>query len=53
MMGHRDKLKTGDEVDGICAKHLYNWGSGVRKLIKRAVNKRARKQDIPVDDTSD
>jgi len=46
MLGHRDKLKSGDEWDALShrSKGLFNWRAGVRKLIKRAVNKRARRE---------
>lgn len=54
MMGHRDKLKSGDEWDGLSrrSKGLFNWRSGARKLLKRAVNKRSRRRDIEIDDHS-
>lgn len=53
-MGHRDKLKTGSEMDGLTrAKRFYKFKSGVRKLLKRAVNKRARRDEIEVKDTEE
>lgn len=43
-MGHRDKLKTGDEVDGLTrAKRFHKFKPGVRKLLKRS-RKDARKE---------
>lgn len=45
MMGRKQKL-NGSEQDGLTrAKRLYKFKSGVRKLLKRAVNKRMRKED--------
>ncbi len=44
MMGHRGKMKGGDEYDGLSPwKRYHNWAPGVRKLIKRGYNKRMRK----------
>lgn len=40
----KQKLLSGDEVDAICARPLYNWRSGQVKKIKRAMNKRLRKE---------
>ena len=46
MMGHKDKLKNGDEVDAILARHVYcylkNRPKNVKR-VKRAINKRLRK----------
>lgn len=43
-MGHRDKLKSDSEWDALTkAKRFHHFKAGVRKWIKRAVNKRARK----------
>jgi len=44
MMGHRDKLKTGDEWDAVTKAPLcvfYN-NTGLRKAAKRDINRRAR-----------
>ena len=46
----KQKLKTGDEVDAVCAKDMYHWASGVRKKIKRQLNKRFRKEGKKQDD---
>ena len=44
MMGHKDKLKSGDEMDALTrAKRFHKFRTGVRKMLKRAVNKRMRK----------
>ena len=38
-------IKSGDEHDCIVQnKSLFNWRSGIRKRIKRALNKRHRKE---------
>ena len=39
----KQKLKSGDEYDAICARKYYNWKPGEVKKIKKALNKRARK----------
>ena len=42
MMGHHEKMQSGDEFDAI--KHyVYKDKAGVRTKIKRAFNKRTRK----------
>jgi len=48
MLGHRDKLKTGYEWDGLSkkTKGFFNWRPGIRKFLKRQVNKRIRKEKI-------
>lgn len=49
-MGHREKLKSGDEVDAILARHVYCYLKNrprLVKLIKRALNKRIRRQSKP------
>ena len=45
MMGHKEKLKSGDEYDALtgCRKFL-GFRSGQRKRIKRKFNKRIRKK---------
>ena len=52
MMGHRDRLKTAMEWDALTkgGKAVHSFRAGVRKLLKRAVNKRARKDAKHVDD---
>jgi hypothetical protein len=37
-------LKSGDEVDVIVGKRYYNWKAGDRAKIKKALNKRFRKE---------
>ena len=37
-------LKSGDEVDAILGREWYRWRSGTIKKIKRALNKRIRKE---------
>jgi len=45
MMGHKEKLKGGDEYDALTGwKKFLNWNSGVRKRIKRQFNKRIRQK---------
>jgi hypothetical protein len=41
--GRRQELKSGDEVDAVYCRRWYNWKPKTVKLIKRAMNKRARK----------
>ena len=44
MMGHRERLKSGDEYDALTRwRRFLRFRSRVRKAIKRQVNKRARK----------
>ena len=40
----KQALKSGDEVDAITARKWYNWKSGQVRKIKRALNKRNRKE---------
>ena len=40
----KQKLKSGDEYDAIAARKWYNWKAGQVKKIKRALNKRIRKE---------
>lgn len=45
MMAHRDKLKTGLEVDVIYARKIYCYLSNNTKLVKfakNAINRRSR-----------
>ena len=47
----KQKLKTGDEVDCICARHMYKYlgHAGVSARIKRGLRRRIRrdgKKDI-------
>lgn len=46
MMGHREKLKNASEWDGLTkgGKKYHKFRAGVRKLLKRAANKRIRKE---------
>ena len=46
-MGHREKLKGGDEFDLVCGwKRVlcYMQKSGVSKAIKKKMNKRSRRK---------
>lgn len=46
MMGRRQKLKTGKEFDLISKwKHFVYWKPGLRKFIKRRLNKRYRREN--------
>lgn len=50
MMGHREKLANGDEVDALTrAKRFYIWHRGVRKAIKKQFSKRIRKDAKVID----
>jgi len=40
----KQKLVDGNEVDCVYCRHLYNWKPGTIKKIKRALNKRLRKE---------
>jgi len=43
MMGHKEKLKSGDEYDVVTKwRQVYSWKPGVLKRIKRQLNKRIR-----------
>lgn len=43
MMGHREKLISGDEYDALTRWHHYLcWRPGERKYFKRKVNRRIR-----------
>ena len=44
MKGHKDKLKSGFEVDCILARHVYCYSNraGVAKKAKKQINKRDR-----------
>lgn len=45
MMGHREKMRGGDEYDALTPwKKYIGWRPGARKRIKRRFNKRARAQ---------
>ena len=45
MMGHREKLKGGDEFDALTGwRRFLHWKPGTRKHIKRKVNKRIRRE---------
>jgi len=43
--GRRQTLKSGDEYDVVCARHWYKYlkRSSIRMFVKRALNKRERK----------
>jgi hypothetical protein len=45
MMGHREALNSGDEVDAVGShRHDHHWRPGERKAIKRQLGKRARRR---------
>jgi hypothetical protein len=45
MMGHREALKSGDEVDAVGShRHGHHWRPGERKAIKQQLGKRARRK---------
>jgi hypothetical protein len=54
MMGHRQRLIDGDEFDTLTrgGRRVHKFRSGVRKHIKRKVNKRARRGDAAVLDAA-
>lgn len=39
----KQKLKSGDEVDAVCSRQWYHWKPNQIRKIKRALNKRVRK----------
>lgn len=44
MMGHKEKMVSGDEFDALTrAKKYYLWRSRIRSAIKRRFNKRIRR----------
>ena len=44
MMGHREALNSGDEVDAVGShRHDNHWHPGERKAIKQQLGKRARR----------
>jgi hypothetical protein len=44
MMGHRERLKSGDEYDALTRwRKVLAFRAGARRLIKRKVNKRHRR----------
>lgn len=45
MMGHREKLASGDELDALTrgGKRIHIFRAGDRAKLKRRVNKRARR----------
>ena len=46
MMGTREKLVGGDEVDALTiAKRFYHWKPGQRKKVKRKFWKRIRQEN--------
>lgn len=47
MMGHREKLKGGDEYDALTRwKRYLGWRPGQRKLVKRQFWKRQRREPL-------
>jgi hypothetical protein len=43
-MGHREALKSGDEVDAVVSRrHWHRWRPGERKTIKQQLERRARR----------
>tara|TARA_B110000483_G_scaffold239073_1_gene316895 strand:- start:413 stop:616 length:204 start_codon:yes stop_codon:yes gene_type:complete len=50
-MSERIPMKGGDEYDALTkARKFYKWKAGQVKRIKRAYNKRFRKQGKDIDD---
>lgn len=46
MMGHREKLKSGDEYDALTGwKRMLHWRPGERKRIKKRFWKRQRQNN--------
>jgi len=45
MMGHREKLKGGDEWDAVCARHVYCYLARASKRIKQQMTRRNRHAD--------
>jgi len=46
MMGHRERMISGDEYDALTrGKRWHKWRAGVRAWIKRKFNKRQRRHD--------
>ncbi len=47
MMGHREKLKSGDEWDAFSrrSRKMLSWPSGALRKIKRAFWKRQRSRE--------
>jgi hypothetical protein len=39
----KQKLKSGDEVDALYGRDIYKWRPGALRKIKRALNRRARR----------
>lgn len=54
MMGHRDKLIDGDEWDALTrgGRRVHSFRPGVRKQVKRKVNRRARRDQRTMLSTS-
>lgn len=49
MMGRKKRLISGGEMDALTkAKRFHSFKAGVRKMLKRAVNKRARREKVDV-----
>jgi len=45
MMGHKTKLKSGDEYDAFTKwRNVLNWRAGQIKAVKRKFNKRVRRE---------
>lgn len=48
MMGHREKLKSGDEYDAVTRwRRFLHWRAGQRKRVKRQLARRARREGKP------
>jgi len=45
MMGHREKLKGGDEWDAVCGRHFYCYLARASKRIKQQMTRRNRHAD--------
>ena len=47
MMGHRERLRGGDEYDALTRwKRFLYWRPGQRRTIKRRFNKRQRQRPM-------
>ena len=44
MMGHREKLKSGDEYDAFLSRHYHKFRAGVVRKIKKLAWKRVRQK---------
>lgn len=54
MMGHREKMKSGDEYDALTmkGKRVHGFRARQRASIKRKFNKRIRRESRPTQSIS-